>query len=196
MSFNQTDLDVLCNTDFLLRKSKLIDQLRELLAKTRLALQHEIKLKPAILPGEVDLNHGKISRGENYEHLPYLVLDFPAFFDKQNIFAFRTMFWWGHFFSFTWHLQGKYWMQYRTEFASRFETLPSDLFICVNDTPWSYHYRSDNYVSLHKVTRQEIMEFPFLKISRKIPIEAWNQVPQTAVQGWQELSLLLIPSDS
>lgn len=32
----------------------------------------------------------KISKGENYLQLPYLILDYPAIFEKNNIFALRT----------------------------------------------------------------------------------------------------------
>lgn len=39
----------------------------------------------------------KISKGENYLQLPYLILDYPAIFEKNNIFALRTFFWWGNF---------------------------------------------------------------------------------------------------
>ena len=48
----------------------------------------------------------KIAKGENYLQLPYVLLDYPRCFDKENIFAIRTMFWWGNFFSITLHLSG------------------------------------------------------------------------------------------
>ena len=50
----------------------------------------------------------KISKGENYLQLPYLILDYPAIFEKNNIFALRTFFWWGNFFSINLHISGIY----------------------------------------------------------------------------------------
>ena len=50
----------------------------------------------------------KISKGENYNGFPYIILDFPSTFSKENIFAVRTMFWWGNFISITLHLKGSY----------------------------------------------------------------------------------------
>jgi len=34
----------------------------------------------------------KISKGENYEGLPWVILDFPRYFDKENVFAIRCFF--------------------------------------------------------------------------------------------------------
>ena len=40
----------------------------------------------------------KISRGEQYLGLPYVMLDYPRIFSKENVFAIRTFFWWGNYF--------------------------------------------------------------------------------------------------
>src|ERR1700743_3182070 len=50
----------------------------------------------------------KISRGENYRGLPWVMLDYPRVFGREDVLAIRTMFWWGHGFSVTLHLKGKY----------------------------------------------------------------------------------------
>src|SRR5262245_30564208 len=49
---------------------------------------------------------GKISKGENYLGYPWILLDYPRAFSKENIFAYRSLFWWGSCFSFTLHLSG------------------------------------------------------------------------------------------
>jgi hypothetical protein len=50
----------------------------------------------------------KISRGEQYKGLPWVMLDYPRVFGKEDVLAVRTMFWWGHYFSVTLHLKGSY----------------------------------------------------------------------------------------
>ena len=46
----------------------------------------------------------------------------PAVFSKENIFAIRTMFWWGNFFSISLHVSGKY---FKTEIDfSKLSALP------------------------------------------------------------------------
>jgi hypothetical protein len=50
----------------------------------------------------------RISKGEQYKGLPWVMLDYPRVFGKEDVLAIRTMFWWGHCFSITLHLKGKY----------------------------------------------------------------------------------------
>src|SRR6187402_1143085 len=59
-------------------------------------------------PEEIFRTDPKISRGENYKGLPYVILDYPRLFGREDVFAVRTMFWWGHSFHVTLHLKGKY----------------------------------------------------------------------------------------
>ena len=58
--------------------------------------------------GEVFDLPPKISRGEKYRGLPYVMLDHPRSFTPHDILAVRTLFWWGHFFSVTLHLRGRW----------------------------------------------------------------------------------------
>ncbi|MEI9808974.1 MAG: hypothetical protein WDO16_14545 [Bacteroidota bacterium] len=85
-----------------------------------------------VLPPEVIKISPKISKGENYKGLPYLVLDYPRYFEKDNHFAVRSMFWWGNFFSSTLHLSGIYKKKYTSAIEASFTQLQeNDFFICV-----------------------------------------------------------------
>src|SRR5450755_2986522 len=48
----------------------------------------------------------RISKGENYKGLPWVVLDYPRAFGRLDVLAVRTLFWWGNYFSVTLHLKG------------------------------------------------------------------------------------------
>src|SRR5688572_30593643 len=98
------ELELVNNTEWILTKNGIIEKVKKLLHDIQMA-QHEVLIAAQDqLPAEVLMPSPKISRGENYKGLPYLILDNPRFFDKQDIFAIRTMFWWGHFFSITLHV--------------------------------------------------------------------------------------------
>ena len=45
--------------------------------------------KPDFLPAEMLFHSPKISKGENYKGLPYVMLDYPRCFGKTDIFAIR-----------------------------------------------------------------------------------------------------------
>ena len=59
-------------------------------------------------PRELLRTPPKISKGENYKGLPWVVLDYPRLFGREDVFAIRTLFWWGNYFSVTLHLKGIY----------------------------------------------------------------------------------------
>src|SRR5580698_8612281 len=63
---------------------------------SNLAENMQIELVKTKLPEEIKITEPKISKGENYKGLPYVILDYPRSFGKENIFAIRTFFWWGN----------------------------------------------------------------------------------------------------
>jgi hypothetical protein len=141
-------------------------------------LQEEFRVKllpyEKKLPEELNLKNGKISRGENYKRLPYMMLDFPAFFSKVDIIAFRTMFYWGNFISSTFHLQGRFVRKYGLDLIERFRD-SEGIYFCVNNSPWEYDYKSNNYVPLNELSPGESNDHlgntDFVKLSIKFPVE-------------------------
>jgi hypothetical protein len=178
MEFTDKELQIIRDREFLLTKSVAISKTHELLVGVQSELRksvHESDLKSII--GKNQLS-GKISKGENYRRLPYMVLDYPAIFSKEDIFAYRTMFWWGNFFSCTLHLQGSFLLRYRKHLSANIEQLASrDTFICVNSSPWEYHYEADNYKLLQLSDLDVMNRHPFLKISKRIELKDWKNLP-------------------
>lgn len=173
-----TELEVIQDTSFLKTKQSVTVKIRQLLGETRRQLLKSIRESAFDFPGGTDISMGKISRGENYRQLPYQVLDFPKLFKKENIFALRTMFWWGHFFSCTIHLQGKSLDLFRGRLAANFDQLlDREIYICIGETPWQYHYESDNYVLLKPDHLDYIKNCPFLKLSKKTSLQNWERIP-------------------
>lgn len=147
------------------------------------------------LPEEIAKARVRIFRGDNYKLLPYAVMDYPALYTKEDSFAYRTMFWWGNFFSFTLYLHGAYFDMYRKNLENGIRELKGkDFYLCVNQTPWQYHYEKDNYVSLDEIMSQKgfaekyIHERDFIKLSRHIKINEWEKTSQTCIET---LDLLL-----
>ncbi len=179
------------DTDFLLSKREIVDKIKSLLGKVRTELVDGISENSLLANWEISTGSGKISQGENYLGLPYLVLDFPAHFEGQDIFAYRTMFWWGHFFSCTLHLQGKFWNFDHSPFLAKLKEQIIDTFICVNQTPWEYHYGPDNYLPLQEINLLLAQDLPFLKVSRKFALSHWHNLPMLALEFWTACTSIL-----
>jgi hypothetical protein len=122
------------------------------------------------------LNNAKISRGENYRGLPYVVLDYPRQFSKNSVFAIRSFFWWGNFFSITLQLSGEHFEQ-RKDFLGQWLSVfqKEGWYINAGNEQWEHHFDADNYKPF---IGAEIIsaEQKFIKLAKKIPLSEWDSV--------------------
>lgn len=144
------------------------------------------------LPEEVLIQSPKIARGENYNGLPYVMLDYPRFFGREDVFALRTMFWWGNFLSITWHLKGRYGKLYRRNLISNYERLAvEDFQLCIGEDEWRHDFNDDNYLRLQNldITRfsAELADKSFNKLAVKISLDQWNNAKIKLIRVYQTI---------
>jgi hypothetical protein len=174
------ELSLVQNAGWLLTKNTIIEKVYALFGDVAHQLRNTLEAGEGILPAEVLVPSPKISKGENYKGLPWVMLDYPRFFNREDVFAVRTMFWWGHFFSVTLHLKGKYKKQYQQNLLNNFSLLAAKQFyICVSAEEWRHEFEEDNYKLLTQVNLSAIEEIllanNFCKLSAKISLPQWNQ---------------------
>ncbi|SDL47015.1 hypothetical protein SAMN05421823_106110 [Catalinimonas alkaloidigena] len=193
--FTSDELRVASDPTFFYLKHQVTQKVAGQLGKLHRALRQTVEAQAAAFPAGWDERPGKISRGENYRLLPYLILDYPRLFRHDTTFAYRTMFWWGHGFSCTLHLQGVFLDQIRPVLQRRLlSRAEPDWWVCVHDSPWEYHFEDDNYQRLTALpdARREalVAQGAFLKLSRRLPLEAVDQLPDFGVATFQEFITL------
>jgi hypothetical protein len=182
--------ELLNNKEWILTKNGIIKKAQQLLAMVQDNMVDYATSNHERFPAEVLTIAPKISKGENYLGLPWLMLDYPRFFNKENlpagqasIFAIRTMFWWGNFFSITLHLSGKYQKRFSYSIAAHFEELAKkDFYSSIHEDQWQHHFHEDNYKAVSNFSvgefSEHVRENPFLKLSKKFSLTIWNEVPQ------------------
>ena len=178
--------------DWILTKNGIIEKTRQLLAALQTEQQALLSAYGKELPEVMLHSSPKISKGENYKGLPYLVLDYPRQFNKEDILTIRTLFWWGNFFSVTLHLSGMYKEAHEKKIIASFESLKANEFsLCINEDPWEHHFETDNYVSLDRfssaVFEQMIYKKDFIKCSKKIPLHQWNEAEKKLLEMFIQL---------
>jgi hypothetical protein len=120
----------------------------------------------------------KISRGENYRGLPWVMLDYPRFFGREDVFAIRTMFWWGHGFSVTLHLKGRYRERWLPVLRGRWAELAAAGFhVGVSADEWRHEHAPDNY-GVMGGAGDLITEPGFLKLSAAVSLHRWDDVQE------------------
>jgi hypothetical protein len=156
----------------------------------------EIMSRDLILPAEVTTILPKISKGESYQGLPYVMLDHPRYFTAEHVLAIRTFFWWGNFFSVTLHLKGKYQLMYGRSLANQFEKLAAKQYsIAICESEWQHHTGTEDYISLQGMGPGEfegiIRTHPFVKLSRTIPLEQWDDMHYQLRNAQEELGIII-----
>ena len=184
------ELELVNNTEWISTKQKIIEKVEGLFGELHNGYKSILELEKNHIPAILQKPGGKISKGDNYLGLPYLILDYPAFFSKENIFAVRTLFWWGNFFSISLHLSGKTcnnskkissWLEYFSR---------NQFFICVNETEWHHHFEPSNYIQIegaNQIVINDIANKNFFKVSKKIVLSDWNYVPEFLEDSFRKI---------
>ena len=83
LSLSADELELVCNKDWILTKKIVIDKVYFLMGEVSQKMQQCVDHNKSMLPAVVVESSPKISRGENYRGLPYVMLDYPRYF-KAN----------------------------------------------------------------------------------------------------------------
>lgn len=137
----------------------------------------------------------KISKGENYRGLPYVVLDYPRISTGEDLLFVRSLFWWGHFFSSTLQLAGIH-KQHQQKLLDGYDVLlENDYFIGINPDPWQHHFGQDNFKPINELSKDAfavvLEETPHIKIAARFPLTEWNTAAKHLVKSWELLMALL-----
>lgn len=185
------ELKAMQDTSFYKIKWQVTDKISTLFTGLQSEIEANINNINNLMPQHVFSRPGKISKGENYLGFPYLVMDFPRIFEKDNVFAFRTMFWWGHHFSYTLHVGGTYYENTKMNFINRFDLLRHpDIYICVHTDPWAYHYLETNFkpatsFNPHTFIDSRPSSQNFIKLSFRTDFHAWGSVKKDGLSAFQ-----------
>lgn len=192
LTLSDHELAIASNADWILTKHSVIETVYNLFGAQVPVIQ-EIFLSSRDFPQEIIQSSPKISRGEQYLRLPYVVLDYPRVFQKQDVFALRTFFWWAGFVSVTIQVSGKYKELLKTYFFSDI-IKEKDLYCCISDDPWAHHFGQDNYRLCHELPKPERIgifeERDFLKLAIKYPLSEWNQMSEHLAGAYARLAAL------
>lgn len=194
MIASSSELEILADRSFLQLKEAISKKIVKQLAEIENELKQVVKTSNFDFPTSAFTQSGKISKGENYRGLPYFILDYPRLFTKKETFAFRAMLWWGHEFSCTLHIGGEQ-LGLLDDHHIRKIHDAKDLYFCIENSPWEYHFESDNYCLMSELTLEEIKTHmaknKFIKISRYIPVKAWDSYKSFTLESFARYLILL-----
>ncbi|MFV0605942.1 MAG: hypothetical protein ACK5NK_08895 [Niabella sp.] len=199
LQLSQQELNLVVNANWILTKNAVLKKLRNALHELSITQKTIIEKLPIKLPNDILAAPPKITKGENYQGLPYLVLDHPGLFTRNHFFAIRTMFWWGKVLSTTLHLSGKWQQMYADTLWKHLSVYRhNDLLIASGDSEWVHDPADKAYSPVSGISKadlqQAVYKHSFLKLMISAPITDIEK--GTAIWEDQfERIILLIASD-
>ncbi|MDB5210816.1 MAG: hypothetical protein JWQ30_1643, partial [Sediminibacterium sp.] len=140
----------------------------------------------------IDFRSPKISKGEQYQGLPWVMLDHPRHFTATDAFAIRSFFWWGNFCSITLHLSGSCKEKYAAQIQKYFDSAsPEGWYTGTGNDQWKHHFEEDNYIPLEKKEVHHFLEQPFIKLAKKISLKDWEELPVFFEESYREIVQML-----
>lgn len=196
ITLSPKELELVCNTEWILTKLTIIAKVYQMFGSAAEKMKEVIERKEGKIASVLAGQSPKIFRGENYRQLPYVILDYPRQFGKDETIAIRTMFWWGNFFSLTLQLAGIHKQRSLSAILAKFTDLQrKHYWICVHTSQWEHHFEGDNYVGLATLSKDQfagILEREsFLKLAIKHPLSGWTAAPNFIEESFKEMIDLL-----
>jgi hypothetical protein len=186
------EIELVSSPDIILTKNAILQKIKLFFEGLQIKQFEILKDRSSQLPEEILKISPKISRGENYKGLPWLVLDNPRFFQHNNIFAIRTMFWWGNFFSITLHLSGNNKTYFLEKINNNVSVLKEHPFnIYEGDDEWEHDLDPNSYKKLSSHDDDELKKITstnnFLKLAIKFPIDPLETIEENLLKNYELL---------
>ena len=180
VQFSPDELNLAQNAEWILTKNRVIGKVMSVFGELANDYGKLINELITVLPEQVISYSPKISRGEQYRGLPYVILDYPRIFSKDNIFAIRTFFWWGNFFSITLHLKGQYKNQFQERILNNIQFFSQHHYsIAVSEDEWRHDFEEGVFEGVsdsETIFKERVGQDKFIKLARSWPIQQANQI--------------------
>ena len=174
------ELLLMQNSDWILTKNSVIDKISQGFGNLVASMQQELAAA-SLIDDRIILSTPKISRGEKYQGLPYVMLDYPRLFGKEDILAIRTFFWWGNYCSITLHVKGDCHELVSGRIMSDYHQFrKSSFYISFSGNEWTHDIANENYKAIADLSQQEIGKVlpgtGFFKLAAKVAIGPWDEM--------------------
>jgi len=192
LNFNKIEL-AFCEAKYpMLLREDILNKVNSSLLITRNQLL-DIHKTPSIFPENSDYVTGKISKGERYRGMPWMVLDFPRYNAGNDVMMFRVFFLWAEGFRVVLHISGKKLLDHFYPIALNQIPVNKNIEIAYQGELWQHHQENDYFEAFHPGLIEKSCP-DFLKFCRFFPLSSLEDLPKNAVEFFMELNIYLSSS--
>jgi len=176
MPFSCDEIGLLSEKKIFEVKTSATEKLKALMMALRQDLLGVLTPENLLVPNGVDFTHGQIAKGENHDGYPYVVMDFPKYYTKTDMFSFRVFFWFGHGLFFAAILAGNYLPHYLRKLDEQYACFAEHELLFGKETLWDW--QAACHLQMKSETKAEILQRAeaqnFLKVMRFFEPEILN----------------------
>jgi hypothetical protein len=192
IQFSGEELLLASDGALILTKNRIMKKVVRQFSALAESFQSVIKENKDVLPAALTQTEPRISRGEQYHELPWVMLDYPRIFGKEEILAIRTMFWWGHDYSITLHMRGGFLARYRPAIEGALMNGKLDGFLLSGaEDEWMHHRDENSHFDTKQMDVRRLQNLlfdrPFLKIRKGFPLANWPETEANLRLAFQTL---------
>ena len=184
------EMELVTNKEWLFLKRSILGKMEAFLGELHEMFSEMMEDENFIFDNKLKNQGGKISKGENYKGLPYMILDYPAKFSRNNIFAVRTMFWWGNFFSISLHLSGKYLLEHHNSEECFSFLKEKNFYIHSGVDEWDHDLNETGYMPVGDLEYDQFIKISkndYFKISKKVELNEFDYVSKFFETAFREI---------
>lgn len=189
VTLSNTEKNLVLNQEIFLTKIDVVQKIYLLFHNADLFYKEQLQQLETVSKA-IKNSNGKISKGENYLQLPWVMLDSPNYFKGEDVFAVRTFFWWGNYISINFLVMGCFVDEIKSiliKTKAEYEKWS----LCINKSPWHHHFKEDNFIELNQVSETKMENLKFIKLAKKIPLQEWDNVEYFLKENFQQLVRLM-----
>lgn len=192
IQFSDKERELMTNADWILTKNGILQKMALVFTDWQALFSARLARQAPTLFTTIQPFSYKISRGENYKGLPWMVLDYPRLFGQTDIFAIRTLFWWGRYVTITLQLAGKWKEGCEESLCLSYPVLAREAFrISITDDAWIHDQGPAFTTEINNLTPEEytneIRKRNFLKISKIYPLEEVEKLDRRMLADYERL---------
>jgi hypothetical protein len=184
-----SELEMVTNAELILTKNRIIRKVMELFGEVSAVAQTSLAQGLLRDLPEVQAMGPKISKGEQYQELPWVMLDYPRLFSNQHVLAIRCFFWWGHDVSMVLHLKGDYAEKYRAALAANH--WGAEMLFDTGTDEWNNDLTHPDFQAIQQIPASAWQERSYIRIATKIPLREWDRIESFLINQYQYFNQVL-----
>jgi hypothetical protein len=183
---DESEFYLLTNKDIYLKIQTLEAKVTDLFGEIAKTLEPKVQNFNVNLPHELRSKNPKISRGNNYNGLPWTILDYPRNFEKTGVFAIRLLCLRGKSFIVTLHLSGNFYRNYKSSIFEKLELFKQHHYLITQgNSEWDHVITSENYSEIPSSKNEmdeiknKIELIQYIKFAKAISFNQWENLIST-----------------